>query len=95
MNPTALNQYGIPLETVRSALAATTQYRPKGQLATRRGLGNRVQRSAPQASEYASVIIAFRSGRPVRLSDVAQIEGLRRERAHERAREWEALGCCW
>jgi len=37
MNPTALNQYGIPLETVRSALAATTQYRPKGQLATGRG----------------------------------------------------------
>src|SRR5207248_2393057 len=27
MNPTALNQYGIPLETVRRALAATTQYR--------------------------------------------------------------------
>src|SRR4029434_4885358 len=32
MNPTALNRYGIPLETVRAALAATTQYRPKGQL---------------------------------------------------------------
>src|SRR4029077_943560 len=32
MNPTALNQYGIALETVRGALAATTQYRPKGQL---------------------------------------------------------------
>src|SRR6266478_293211 len=32
MNPTALNRYGIALETVRNALAATTQYRPKGQL---------------------------------------------------------------
>jgi len=75
MNPTALNQYGIPLETVRSALAATTQYRPKGQL----GDGARASEIASndqllKASEYAPVIIAFRSGRPVRLSDVAQIE---------------------
>src|SRR5882724_3845475 len=75
MNPTALNQYGIPLETVRSALAATTQYRPKGQL----GDAARASEIASndqllKASEYASVIITFRSGRPVRLSDVAQIE---------------------
>src|SRR5258706_9770564 len=33
MNPTALNQDGIPLETVRSALAATTPYRTNGHLA--------------------------------------------------------------
>jgi len=38
MNPTALNQYGIPLETVRGALAATTQYRPRASWATGRGL---------------------------------------------------------
>src|SRR5207247_5584207 len=75
MNPTALNQYGIALETVRSALAATTQNRPKGQL----GDGTRASEIASndqllKAAEYAPVIIAFRSGRPVRLSDVAQIE---------------------
>src|SRR5207247_4917177 len=75
MNPTALNQYGIALETVRSALAATTQNRPKGQL----GDGTRASEIASndqllKAAEYAPVIIAYRSGRPVRLSDVAQVE---------------------
>jgi multidrug efflux pump len=75
MNPTALNQYGIPLETVRSALAATTQYRPKGQLAD----GGRASEIASndqllKASDYAPVIVAFRSGRPVQLSDVARVE---------------------
>jgi len=57
MNPTALNQYGIPLETVRSALAATTQNRPKGQL----GDGARASEIASndqllKASEYAPLI---------------------------------------
>ena len=32
LNPTALSQYGIGLEDVRSALAATNVSRPKGQL---------------------------------------------------------------
>jgi len=75
MNPTALNQYGIPLETVRSALAATTQNRPKGQL----GDEARVSEISSndqllKASEYAPLIIAYRSGRPVRLSDVARVD---------------------
>src|SRR6266566_3436780 len=75
MNPTALNRYGIALETVRSALAATTQYRPKGQL----GDGARASEIASndqllRAADYAPVIIAFRGGRPVQLSDVARVE---------------------
>src|SRR5947208_13757264 len=75
LNAAALNQSGIPLETVRSALAATTQNRPKGQL----GDGARASEIASndqllKASEYAPVIVAYRSGRPVRLSDVAQVE---------------------
>jgi multidrug efflux pump len=75
MNPTALNQYGIALETVRSGLAATTQNRPKGQL----GDGARASEIAAndqllKAAEYAPVIVAYRSGRPVQLSDVARVE---------------------
>ena len=75
MNPTALNQYGIALENVRSGLAATTQNRPKGQL----GDGARASEIATndqllKAAEYAPVIVAYRSGRPVRLSDVARVE---------------------
>jgi multidrug efflux pump len=75
MNPAALNQYGIALETVRSGLAATTQNRPKGQL----GDGARASEIASndqllKAAEYAPVIVAYRSGRPVLLSDVARVE---------------------
>jgi multidrug efflux pump len=75
MNPTALNRYGIALETVRSVLAATTQNRPKGQL----GDGTRASEVATndqllRAAEYAPVIVAYRSGRPVRLDDVARVE---------------------
>jgi multidrug efflux pump len=75
MNPTALNRYGIPLETVRGVLAATTQYRPKGQL----GDGTRASEIAAndqllRAAEYAPVIIAYRAGRPVQLADVARVE---------------------
>ncbi len=75
MNPTALNQYLIPLETVRAALAATTQYRPKGQL----GDATRASEIASndqllRAAEYAPLIIAYRAGRPVQLTDVARVE---------------------
>ncbi len=75
MNPTALNRYGIALETIRSALAATTQYRPKGQL----GDETRASEIASndqllRAADYAPVIVAFRGGRPVQLSDVARVE---------------------
>src|SRR5258707_635998 len=75
MNPTALNRYGIPLETVRGALAATTQYRPKGQL----GDGTRASEIASndqllRAAEYGPLIIAYRAGRPVQLTDVARVE---------------------
>jgi len=75
MNPTALNQYGIALETVRGALAATTQYRPKGQLGDEARTSEIASNDQLlKASEYAPVIVAFRSGRPVRLGDVAQVQ---------------------
>src|SRR5207249_4883664 len=61
--------------TVRRALAATTQYRPKGQVAD----GTRAWEITSndqllKATEYAPLIIAYRSGRPVRLSDVARVD---------------------
>jgi len=75
MNPTALNRYGIPLETVRSALAATTQYRPKGQLDDEARTSEIASNDQLlRAADYAPVIVAFRGGRPVQLSDVASVE---------------------
>ena len=75
MNPTALNRYGVPLETVRSALAATTQNRPKGQLddgARASAISSNDQ--LLHAADYGPVIVTYRNGRPVRLGDVAAVQ---------------------
>jgi len=75
LNPTALSKYGIGLEDVRGMLSATTVNRPKGQLAdgarTWEILTNDQLR---KAEEYAPLIIAYRSGRAVRLADLAGID---------------------
>ncbi len=74
MNPYALSSYGIGLEDVRSALSSTNAFTPKG--AFTRG-DQRLQiytnDQATQASDYASVIVAYRHGSPVRLKDVASV----------------------
>jgi len=75
INPTALNKYGIPLDTVRIALQNANANRPKGfveqgdqhwQIYTNDQTG---LDSAP----YRDLIIAWKDGAPVRLSDVAEV----------------------
>ncbi len=75
LNPTALNKYGIGLEDVREVLRTTNVNRPKGQLA------DRVKTSEIKTNDqlftaelYRPLIIAYNSGAPVRLSDVAGVE---------------------
>ncbi len=75
MNIGALNRAGIALETVRNAIAATNANRPKGMVddAERTWeLGANDQ--ARVASEYRGLVIAYRNGAPVRLSDVADVQ---------------------
>ncbi|MDM8358433.1 multidrug efflux RND transporter permease subunit [Pandoraea communis] len=74
LNPTALNKYQIPLETVRTAIQAVNANRPKGALEE----GDRrwqilANDQAKTAKEYQPVIIAYREGRPVRLADIADV----------------------
>ncbi len=74
LNPTALNKYGISTETVRTVITATNANKPKGMLEA----GNRVwtlyaNDQARHAEEYKPLIIAYRNGAPVRLSDVAEV----------------------
>jgi multidrug efflux pump len=74
LNPTALNKYGIGLESVRAALAAANANSPKGAVE----VGDRrfqiySNDQATVADEYRSLIIAWRNGAPVRLSDVAEV----------------------
>jgi multidrug efflux pump len=75
LNPTALNAYGIGLSDVRNALAAANANRPKGLVED----GERVwwiyaNDQARSAAEYLPLIVAYRNGAAVRLSDVAEVK---------------------
>ena len=74
LNPTALSKYGIGMESVRAALAAANANSPKGAIE----VGDRRYQiysndQATVAEQYRSLIIAWRNGAPVRLSDVAEV----------------------
>ena len=74
INPTALNKYQIGLESVRAALAAANANSPKGALEDgERRFQIYSNDQATTAAEYRPLIIAWRNGAPVRLSDVAEV----------------------
>ena len=71
-NPTALAGYGLSLEDLRTALSTANVDQAKGSISGARqsftiGANDQLLSSA----DYANVIIAYRNGSPVRLSDVA------------------------
>jgi multidrug efflux pump len=73
LNPNALNKYGIGLEQVRTAIAATNPNRPKGILES--GIRHwqiYVNDQANRAKDYIPLIIGYntKNGAPVRISDV-------------------------
>jgi len=74
LNPLALAKYGIGLEDVRAALASANANRPKGivQDGIRR-FQIYTNDTGLQASVYAPLIIAYRDGSAVRLSDIAAV----------------------
>ncbi len=75
LNPTALNKYGIGLGEVRQVLSSTNVNRPKGQLtAEDRTWEIRTNDQLHKAEEYLPLIVAYRNGRAVQLSDVAAVE---------------------
>ena len=75
LNPTALNKYGIGLGEVRQVLNSTNVNRPKGQLsAGDRTWEIRANDQLHQADDYLPLIVAYRNGRAVHLSDVASVE---------------------
>jgi multidrug efflux pump len=74
LNPQALFKYGIGLESVRAALSAANAHAPKGAIEE----GDRrfqiyTNDQARKADEYRSLIVAYRNGAAVRLSDVAEV----------------------
>ena len=75
LNPTALNKYGIGLGEVRQVLSRTNVNRPKGQLSdATRTWEIRVNDQLQEAEDYLPLIVSYREGRAVRLSDIATVE---------------------
>ncbi len=71
-NPTALASYGLSLEDIRTAIGTANVDQAKGQLNGPRQaftIGDNDQLLS--SADYSQVIIAYRNGAPVRLSDVA------------------------
>ena len=72
--PPALYKYGIGLEDVRAALASANAHSPKG------GIDVGTQRyqlysndQASKANDYKPLIVAYRNGAAVRLTDVGEV----------------------
>ncbi len=78
VNPNALAHYGISLEAVRTALQSANANSPKGNLedtSDRWVLSDTDQLLKPE--EYAPLIVSYRNGAPVRMSDIAKVtEGI-------------------
>src|SRR6185437_1564717 len=74
LNPMALNKYGIGLEDVRAALSAANAHAPKGAIEQ----GDRhfqiyTNDQAKKASQYRGLVVAYRNGAAVRLTDVGTV----------------------
>jgi multidrug efflux pump len=74
LNPHALARYNIGLEDVRAVLASANVNRPKGQIhGPERAWELRTSDQLRYAEEYRPLLVAWRNGAPVRLSDVAEV----------------------
>jgi multidrug efflux pump len=79
LQPMALSRWGVSSEDVRAALQANNANRPKG---TIEGDGRQLQiytstrasdKGRPMAADYQGLVVAWRNGAAIRLSDVAQV----------------------
>jgi multidrug efflux pump len=72
--PQSLYKYGIGLEDVRAALGSANAHSPKGGIDV---AGQRYQiysnDQAVKAADYKSLVVAYRNGAPVRLTDVGEV----------------------
>ncbi len=74
LNPHALSKYGIGPEDVRAALASANANSPKGAIEDgERRLQIYTNDQATLAADYIPLVIAYRNGAPVRLTDIADV----------------------
>ncbi len=75
VNPSLLNHYGLDLEDVRTMLAAANVNSPKGEFSgPNQSWIISTTDQIFKAQDYRPLIVAYRNGAPVRLSDVADVE---------------------
>ncbi len=75
VNPTLLNSYGLTLQKVQSILSLQNAHEPAGQLSN--GITTAdivVNDQMSNADQYRPLIVGYRNGVAVRLSDVADVE---------------------
>jgi len=73
-NPAALASYGLSLEDVRTALAAANVNQAKGTLnGPRQSFTIGANDQLLSGDQYRPIVVAYRNGSPVRLSDVALV----------------------
>ena len=74
VNPTALSSYGLTLEDVRTAISAANVNQAKGTFdGPRQSYTIGANDQLLSSEQYRPLVIAYRSGAPVRLSDVARV----------------------
>jgi multidrug efflux pump len=74
LNPNALAHYGLGPEDVRAALSSANANRPKGIVSDdKTRLQIYTNDSAVKAADYRPLVIAYRDGAAVRLTDVASV----------------------
>jgi multidrug efflux pump len=74
INPTLLNNFGLGLDDVRTMLSTANANRPKGQISTKdHSWFLSTDDQLIKSAEYRPLIIAYRNGAPVRISDVGTV----------------------
>ncbi|HVH77516.1 MAG TPA: efflux RND transporter permease subunit [Stellaceae bacterium] len=74
INPASLAAKGLGLEDVRSALAAATVNRPKGEIeGPNQSIALDTNDQLVNAAQFGNVIIAYKNGAPVRIKDVGDV----------------------
>jgi HAE1 family hydrophobic/amphiphilic exporter-1 len=73
VDPNAMAAHNIDLQSVQTAVAHATSAKPIGRLMGPQALTLNIANGPTQAADYLPLIVAYRSGAPVRLRDVANV----------------------
>jgi multidrug efflux pump len=74
LNPNALNQYGIPLETVRTVIQNANSNKPKGHIHDELKTYDFITNDQIfKAYQYKPLIVSYKNGAPVTLNDLGDV----------------------